>query len=113
MMADIEKARWAQERGSILRTLKEDYVREMTSIRSLIRVLDAQGVPLSHDELSFHLRYLADQGYVRILRARDLPGFRRDRPMDVSAETIMFAKLEPRGLQLLDGLIAEDPSVAF
>ena len=113
MMADIERARWAQERGSILRTLKEDYVREMTSTGSLIRVLDAQGVPLSHDELSFHLRYLADQSYVKIWRARDLPRFRRDRPMGISAETIMFAKLEPRGLQLLDGLIPEDPSVAF
>ena len=112
-MADIEKARWARERGDILRTLKEDDAHGMTGMGTLIRVLDAQGVSLSRDEMSFHLRYLSDQGYARLSLGRDLSGYRRDRPMDISAETIMGAKLEPRGLQLLDGLIPEDPSVAF
>jgi hypothetical protein len=113
MMADIEKARWARERGDILRTLKEDYVREMTSVASLVRVLDAQGTSLAQEEMEFHLIYLSAQAYVQIWRARDMPQFRRDRPARASGDTIMFAKLLPKGLQLLDGLIAEDPLVAF
>jgi len=113
MMADIEKARWSQARGAILLTLKDDYAHEMTSVASLIRVLDAQGVSLSHKDISFHLRYLSDQGYARIWRARDLPGFRRDRLMDVKPEMIMFAQMQPRGLQLIDGQIDADPAVAF
>jgi DNA-binding transcriptional ArsR family regulator len=113
MMSEIEQARWAQERGSILRTLKEDYVREMTSVRSLVRALDAQGISLSQDGIGFHLIYLADQGYVQIWRARDLPQFRRDRPMIFSACTVVFAKMLPKGLQLINGTIREDPGVSF
>jgi len=110
---DVEQARWAGERGNVLRTLKESYVQEMTSVGSLIRVLDAQGTSLSQEDLEFHLRYLVDQGYLQIWRARDMAGFRADRPSRVKPSTMMFARLLPKGLQLIDGLIAEDPSVAF
>ncbi len=113
MMADIENARHAQERGTILRTLKEDYVREMTSVKSLVRALDAQGISLSQEGAGFHLIYLADQGYVKIWRAKDLPQFRRDRLLFVKPDAIMFVKMLPKGLQLLDGAIPEDPAVAF
>lgn len=109
----LEQARHARERGTILRTLKEDYTREMTSTHTLLRVIDAQGFPLSHEDLSFHLRLMAEQGYVSIWRTRDLPGYRRDRPLQIAPDTIMFTKLSARGLQLMDGLIPEDPSVAF
>lgn len=112
-MQEVEKQRHALERGDILRTLKEDYQSSMTPVRTLRGALDAQGVSLSHDDLAFHLSYLSDGGYVRLWRARDLPGFRSDRERFLKPDAVMFAKLLPKGLQLLDGLIAEDPSVKF
>jgi hypothetical protein len=112
-MSEIEQARHAQERGDILRTLKEDYVREMTSVNSLLRALDAQGVSLSGDGLEFHLVHLAAKGYIQIWRAREMPGWRKDRRQGMKADTVMFARLLPLGLELLDGLAPEDPSVAF
>ncbi len=114
-MREIEKARHARERGDILRTLKEDYQREMTSVNSLAQALDAQAVTLSQEGLEFHLTYLEGQEYVKIWRARDLPNFRKDRRSARwgKLETMMFAKLLPKGLQLIDGLIAEDPLVTF
>ncbi len=115
MMDAVEQAKHARERGDTLRTLKEDYQSEMTSVRNLVGALDMQGVSLSLDGIAFHLEYLAEQGYVRIWRARDLPQHRKDRrrPGWVKPETILFAKLLPKGLQLLDGLAQEDPLVAF
>jgi DNA-binding transcriptional ArsR family regulator len=114
-MSDVDLARKANERGVIIRTLREDYTAEMTSVRSLIGALDLQGISLSHEDLSFHLQLLADAGYIRIWRARELPGYRKDRRVGsfVRPETIMFAKLLPLGLRLLDGLAAEDPQVRF
>lgn len=112
--SELEKARHASERGDILRTLKEDYSREMTNLGSLLRALDAQGVALGLESLCFHLQYLADSGYVQIWRTRDLPGFRTDRAHVAGhPDAIRFAKLLPRGLQLLDGLVPEDVSIAF
>jgi DNA-binding transcriptional ArsR family regulator len=112
-MADIELARYARQRGDILRTLKEDYLYEMTSVHSLIRALDAQGVSLAMDGLEFHLIYLADSGYVRVWRVKELPGFRRDRSPHERPDAIAFAKLLPKGLRLIDGLVPEDPAVSF
>lgn len=115
MMTELEKQRHATERGDILRTLKEDYTEDMTSLRSLLRALDAQGVSLSHEGLGFHLTYLEGQGYVQVWRVRDLPSYRTDRRIPGFAKpgTMMFVRLLPKGLHLVDGLIGEDPSVAF
>lgn len=114
-MTELEAARRAAERGAVLRTLAQDYSSEMTAVRSLGFALDAVGVPLSPESLDYHLAYLSDQGYVRIWRARDMPGYRSDRPSPlwVRPDSIVFGKLTPRGLQLLDGDIAEDPKVKF
>jgi DNA-binding transcriptional ArsR family regulator len=113
--SDMEHIRHRRERGDILRTLKEDYHQDMTSLRSLAGALDLQGIPLSQDGLEFHLRYLEDQGYVKIWRYRDLPNFRRDRqlPRWTKADTLIFARLLPKGLHLIDALSAEDPMVTF
>lgn len=111
--SDVDLMRYAHIRGDILRTLKEDYTAAMTSVRDLQGALDAQGTSLSREDLEFHLTYLADQEYVRIWRASDMPGFRRDRPGLVKADTMMFGKLLPKGLQLLDGLVTADPAVRF
>jgi DNA-binding transcriptional ArsR family regulator len=115
MQSEADRARHAQVRGDIIRTLKEAYGGEMMMVRTLIRALDAQGFPLSQEDMEFHLAYLSDQGYIQIRRMRETPGYRRDRalPRGVRPDTIAFARLLPRGLQLMDGLIPEDPSVAF
>jgi hypothetical protein len=112
-MADVEQQRHAVERGQVLRVLHEDYCNEMTSVRTLQGTLDALGVFLSQDGLEFHLTYLEAQGYLRIWRAKDTPGWRSDRAGRVKPNQMMFAKLLPKGLQLLDGLTPEDPMVRF
>jgi DNA-binding transcriptional ArsR family regulator len=111
----MEHIRHRRERGDILRTLKEDYHQDMSSLRNLVGALDLQGIPLSQEGLEFHLRYLEDQGYIKVWRSRDLPNFRTDRqaPRWTRADTMLFAKLLPKGLHLVDGLTSEDPMVAF
>ncbi len=113
MGGELDKQRHARERGEVLRTLKEDYSARMTSVLTLLRALDALGTSLTPEGLAFHLELLAEQGYVQVWRAKDAAGYRRDRPSADKPDTIKFAKLRARGLQLLDGLIAEDPLVAF
>lgn len=109
----MDKARHAWNRGMILRCLSADFDREMTGVAVLQRTLDTLGVSLSEEDLAFHLAYLGDQGYVRIWRVREVTGFRRDRVSGEKPDAIRFVKLLPRGLQLLDGHLAEDPMVAF
>jgi hypothetical protein len=115
MRIGTEQARHAAERGDLLRVLKEDYQQGMTSARNLLGTLDALGIPLSEQDLAFHLMYLADQGYLRIVRVKDTPAYRNDRRMLgwEKPETIKFLTLQPKGLQLLDGMIPEDPMVKF
>ncbi|HEY3416298.1 MAG TPA: hypothetical protein VGM23_05380 [Armatimonadota bacterium] len=112
-MGELTDARHAQERGEILRVLKEDYGARMTTVLTLLRALDALGISLTPEGLAFHLEYLAEQQYVDVTRARDAPGFRRDRAGSGRPEEIRFCKLRPKGLQLLDGRIEEDPMVTF
>jgi hypothetical protein len=115
MRIELERERHNRERGDILLVLKEDYQREMTSTHNLLGTLDALGSALSEEDLAFHLTHLAGQGYLRILRAREMPGYRTDRrlPGWEKPESIKFVKLLPKGLQLLDGVIPEDPHVKF
>ncbi len=115
MSTEVDQARHAHERGVIIRTLKEDYTSSMTSVRSLVGALDLQGISLASKDLEFHLIYLSDAGYVRVWRAKEMPGYRKDRRASgwIKGDTIMFARLTPKGLQLLDGLIPEDPLVLF
>jgi len=115
MRMDIKRERHARERGDVLRILKEDYQQEMTSIRNLLGALDALTMPMSEEDLVFHLIYLAGQGYLSVMRAKDTPEYRTDRRLVGwdKPETIKFVKLLPKGLQLIDGLVAEDPLVKF
>jgi hypothetical protein len=112
---EMEQARHATEKGQILRCLAQEYGREMTSVRNLSGALDLLGTPMSGDALQFSLIYLAEQGLIRIWRGRDTPGWRSDREQrgSMSAETIVFAKLLPKGLQLVDGIGAEDLGIRF
>jgi hypothetical protein len=109
----MDRARHAEERGQVLEALKQNYRAPMTSVRSLAGALDLVGYPMTSSGLEFHLVYLADAGYLRIWRANDLPQYRQDRQHDRRADAILFARLTPRGLQLIDGLERPDPSVRF
>jgi hypothetical protein len=109
----MEHARHAEERGAILQALRQDYRAQMTSVRSLARALDLVGHAMRPEGLEFSLAYLADCGYLRVWRAGDLPGWRTDRQNDVRGDAIVFARLLPKGLQLIDGRTAADPSVIF
>ena len=109
----MEEARHSEERGAILQALKRNYGRDMTSIKSLWRTLNAIGIATSISGLGFHLTYLSDQEYARIWRVRDMPGYRSDRYANGDPEAIVFARLLPRGLLLIDGQIPADPKVIF
>ena len=108
-----EAARHAEEKGAILLALKHSYTGVMTSVRSLWRQLDISGHPMRPVGLEFALAYLADRGYIKIWRARELPNWRDDRPMDVSGDSIVFARILPEGLLLVDGEAPTDPKVIF
>ena len=109
-MGGMDQARHAMERGQIVRLLQEDYAARMTTALTLLRALDALGYSLSPEGLAFHLEILAEKGYIQVWRAKDRKGYRRDR--GARPETIEFAKLTARGVELLDGLV-EDGQVAF
>jgi hypothetical protein len=113
MISEMDKARHAEERGAILKALQSDYARKMSSVTMLARVLFMAGQSITPGALQFHLSLLADSGYVRIWRAEEVPGFRPDRGTEARGDLIMFARLAPRGLQLIDGQIPSDPGVSF
>jgi hypothetical protein len=113
MMGATEAARHAEEKGTILKALKEEYARGMTSVRSLFSALDLVGRRMTPKGLQFALAYLADQEYIRIWRAEEVPGFRKDRMTDANVQTIVFARLTAKGLHLIDGRIDADPGVNF
>lgn len=112
-VTELERIRHAEERGRILAVLKEDYGRARTKVTSLAGALDLLGFPMSEESVGFSLRYLADQSFVQVWRVRDMAQFRRDRRATENPDTIVWATLTPRGLQLIDGAIAEDPGVRF
>jgi hypothetical protein len=82
-------------------------------VRSLARALDLLGYSMTVMALEFSLVYLAEQGYIQIWRARDVPGFRPDRARGESGDGVAYAHLLPKGLWLIDGEIEADRSVSF
>ena len=112
-MAELEHHRHAEERGNLLRLLKENYTTGLTTVGSLAGAMDMLGQSMSLESLRFQLQYLEDQGYVQLKRNRDMPGWRSDRIAMGRADEVRFARLLPRGLMLIDGRVGEDPMVRF
>ena len=112
-IASLEDARHAEQRGAILQALRQDYTSKMTSVKALSRALDLLGYSMTFGTFQFSLNLLADSGYIAIWRADDTPMWRADRLNDTARDTILFVRMTPKGLQLLDGRIAADPSVSF
>lgn len=106
----IKLLRQAEERGQILQLLAD---MEMTSVGSLLAALDLFGHVVSVESLVSHWRYLEQSGYIRVVRARDLPGWRADRVSEGNPDQPQFAQLLAKGLQLVNGAIEADPMVKF
>ncbi len=113
MIRELEEARHGLERGAILLALKQGYSQEMVSVGTLARALNLVGTPMTAEGLQFSLSLLADSGYVRIWRARETGAWRPDRAGDVRPDHIVFARLAPKGLRLIDGQAEADPLVTF
>ena len=109
-MNNLQLQRHAEERGRIL-TLLADV--EMSSVKSLLFGLELSGYIMSPESLFSHCRYLQQSGYIRVLRVRDLPGWRADRVTEGNPDELRFAALLPKGLQLASGQIEADPMVSF
>lgn len=112
-LTEMEEARHARERGAILEALKQGYDQEMVSIGTVASVLNMAGMPMTRASLQFSLGLLADSGYAKIWRAKDTPAWRPDRVNEVRPEAILFARLTPLGLKLIDGKVESDPNVSF
>jgi hypothetical protein len=109
----MEEARHAEERGAILLALKQGYDQEMVSVGSLSKALNMVGSPMTVEGLQFSLSLLADSEYIKIWRAKAMGKWRADRVNEMRPDTIMFARLAPKGLLLIDGQIEADPLVTF
>ena len=113
MAQALDNVRHARERGTILRALQQEYSGRMTRVADLAGAMDLLGYPMSMEDLGFHLVYLSDDGYVRIVRASETAGYRRDRLGAGSPDAIVFCKLLPKGLRLIDGAEPENAGVKF
>lgn len=113
MSGEADRVRHAKEKGGILLALKEEYSGRATRVADLVRVMDLLGYPMTGENMQFSLQYLADDGYVLITRACDMPGFRRDRMGSGAADMIVMAKITPRGIRLIDGTEPENAGVGF
>jgi len=113
VIREMEEARHAEERGAILLALKQGYDQEMVSVGSLSKALNMVGSPMTVEGLQFSLSLLADSEYIKIWRAKAMGKWRADRVNEMRPDTIMFARLAPKGLLLIDGQIEADPLVTF
>ena len=113
MIRQMVEARHAEERGAILGALKQEYGSSMVSVRTLASALNLTGHPMTSSALQFSLTLLADCGYVKTWSARDMGVWRPDRDNDLRPDAILFARLLPHGLALIDGKIPPDPNVSF
>jgi hypothetical protein len=99
----IDDVRHEVQRGVILMILTHralDWV-PFTELR--VQLARGQGYPLTDADLWFHMRYLANRGYLETRNTR--PG-----RSDLS---LTQARATPKAVDLLDGRIEADPGVAF
>jgi DNA-binding transcriptional ArsR family regulator len=112
-LSRVEAQRHAEERGQILKLLREEYGGRLTTVRSLTGAMHLLGFPMSAATMQFSLAYLRDRGYIEVQTARQQPGYRIDRAIDVHPDAPVTARLMPDGVLLIDGHIKEDPAVIF
>ncbi len=89
------------ERGIILHLLAADDA-EWTAIRTLWRLMDRRGFPVSQDGLQFHLRYLLGRNYIAIRRVRDMEESGLFDTGSMSPDQILFVQMAPDGLAVIN-----------
>jgi hypothetical protein len=113
MAGQMERVRHARERGQILKALQEEYSGRLTRVGDLAGALSLLGFPMTSESLQFSLQYLTDEGYVHIVRVRDTAAWRPDRNPGADGEAIVFARLLPKGVRLIDGDEGPNVGVSF
>jgi hypothetical protein len=112
-LSSVESLRHAEERGKILKVLREDYGGRLTTVRSLTGALSLLGFPMSAQDMRFSLMYLRDRGYIEVQTVRDQPGYRPDRVSEVHPDAPMTVRLAADGVLLVEGHGKADPGVIF
>jgi hypothetical protein len=99
-MTDTERIRHNYHRMKILKALNEHVgVNEWVDFEELQDVLEKFNLPLLSGQLSFHLRYCEDQGWVELKRGRT----------EKKVNAILQVKLAAAGLDRVD--IGQMPSL--
>lgn len=91
------------ERGEIIRYLAEAGFSPVT-FRALISYLDYSGYSVTEEGLEFHLRYLTQKGFIKIEEERHKAG---------EKQRILFAEINPAGVDLLDQRKRGDTGIRF
>lgn len=98
--------------GLILRLLEANRGLEIAmDFETLHDSLDLRGKPTAPHKLRDLLGYMAGKGYVELTRLRDVIGNRLPKSGDASLDHIQTVKLTPKGKDLLDGTIEDDPGI--
>ena len=91
------------ERGEIIRFMAEVGFSAVTP-RTLINHLDYSGYSVTEEGLEFHLQYLTQKGFVEIEEEQKEAGKKK---------RILFTKITPAGVDLLDHRKRGDTGVRF
>ncbi len=89
------------ERGIILHLLSADDA-EWTAIRTLWRLMDRRGFPVSLDSLQFHLKYLLGRKYIAVKRVREMEDSGLLDTSSMSPDQILFVQMAPDGLGVIN-----------
>ena len=111
-----ERIRTTFQRGNILTALRAEFTREKTPAAVLFHTVASLVAGLTRNEFDDHLTYLEGKEYIRLWHQRDMEEERDDRQpsdRDVRSDDIRFARLLPKGVDLLEGSIPADPGIDF
>ena len=103
MAALTDDVRHEVQRGVILMILTQRSLEWIPFSELRVQMARGQGYPLTDSELWFHLRYLANRGYVETRSTR--PG-----RADLSLTQVRALS---KAVDLLEGRLEADPGVAF
>lgn len=100
-MNEIKISENRQIRGEILNALRLNYPSQISE-KQIISWLEQLGY-ITYERIKEYIEYLQDKGYVQIEMKR-IKSYRQENSM---------VKLTPKGVDLLEGSIEEDPGIEF
>jgi len=98
-----QRAKYEIQRRDLLKVLLDDFG-HFVSVEVLGNTLDLLDHAMSDEDVRFHLQYLADLGFIELVRKDDPETRRRN--------VIQGARLRNAGVDFLDGRNAGEPGVA-